>query len=133
MIPTRDKFVIVLMFVVNILVATVIGFNIYLDPIRQTISTAFIFSITYIVVRRYFKENYEENLKHVVSICFFTFAVTCLWGLILTGLTIWVIGNSIFQICSEDTITKTAYGLTVVYAGVLAMGVDVMDELDSWK
>lgn len=133
MIPTRDKFVIVLMFVVNILVATVIGFNIYLDPIRQTISTAFIFSITYIVVRRYFKENYEENLKHVVSICFFTFAITCLWGIILTGLTIWVIGNSVFQICSEDTITKTAYGLTVVYAGVLAMGVDVMDELDSWK
>ena len=133
MIPTRDKFVIVLMFVVNILVATVIGFNIYLDPIRQTISTAFIFSITYIVVRRYFKENYEENLKHVVSICFFTFAITCLWGIILTGLTIWVIGNSVFQICSEDTITKTAYGLTVVYAGVLAMGVDVMAELDSWK
>lgn len=133
MIPTRDKFVIVLMFVVNILVATVIGFNIYLDPIRQTISTAFIFSITYIVVRRYFKENYEENLKHVVSICFFTFAVTCLWGLILTGLTIWVIGNSVFQIFSEDTITKTAYGLTVVYAGVLAMGIDVMDELDAWK
>lgn len=133
MIPTRDKFVIVLMFVVNILVATVIGFNIYLDPIRQTISTAFIFSITYIVVRRYFKENYEENLKHVVSICFFTFAVTCLWGIILTGLTIWVIGNSVFQIFSEDTITKTAYGLTVVYAGVLAMGIDVMDELDAWK
>ena len=79
MIPTRHKFVIVLIFVVNILVATVIGFNIYLDPIRQMLSTAFIFTVTYAVVRRYFKEEYEENLRLVIPICFFWFAITCFW------------------------------------------------------
>lgn len=133
MIPTRHKFVIVLIFVVNILAATVIGFNIYLDPIRQMLSTAFIFTVTYAVVRRYFKEEYEENLRLVIPICFFWFAITCFWGIILSGLTIWIIGNSVFQICSEDTITKTAYGLTVVYAAILARVIDVMDELEAWK
>lgn len=133
MIPTRDKFFIFVMFIVSILVATVIGFNIYLDPIRQTLSTAFIFTVTYAVVRRFFKENYEENLKLVIPICLFMFAITCFWGLVLSGLAVWVIGNSIFQVCSEDTITKTAYGLTVAYAAMLAMGIDVMDELEAWK
>lgn len=133
MIPTRDKFVILIIWVAILLASTIIGASIYISPIKQTVVTIVLFLITYSFVRRFFNETWKDKWKESMVIAGCMFIATCGFGIIMVFLTVCVIGNGIFQIVSEDTITKTAYALIIAYSALLSYQIDVMDEMEGWK